>query len=546
MFRLLICASLLALPLAAQQQPTDREMAFIYELNRARSDPQRYDTENSMGGLLDGVAAQPPLALNLNLVESARFHAEEMAANGYFAHQSDVTGDWPNEMVRDAGYPLVSSWPDGANYLESLAVIGTSGSSISYHPNDALKALLVDAGISPPGHRIHLLAMDSFNGAFREVGTGYAEGDGWTGGINAAAYWAIHTGRRNADPIWLTGVVYNDTNTNGRYDMGEGLSGVTVSAVNGITKNTTSTTGGGWSIDVTAGTWNITCSGGAFTGTATATVNMTTFNIEVDFESGDPQGEIAFGDQIPTSPGGGNNDDDGGGGGGCSTAEGSNLLLVLLLSGALIGLARIRVGTRLRRIARSLHYVQDPESAVGGRNTPWAASGVDMKSVALLVTVATACLLSGCTFFQDDVYKAQAGHYWSDDFSSVEAAIHDELAERFGKEAVFRADVEWKYNNWTVISEQRARGHDKYRTRVTAYPQLDADGMYSPVVIAKQEVYTGASPSGRGGPTAMYSNMWTEAGRDVELEVELSNAIYNRIHAPADPAKKDSSGAGGQ
>jgi hypothetical protein len=171
-----------------------------------------------------------------------------------------------------------------------------------------------------------------------------------------------------------------------------------------------------------------------------------------------------------------------------------------------------------------------------------------MKTAVLLCVVATAFALSGCTFFQDDIYKAQAGYYWSDDFDSVEAAIHDEFADRFGEGAVFRADVEWKYNHWTVISEQYAMGHDKYRTRIYAYPQIDADGMYSPIVVAKQEVYTGASPMGRGGPTAMYSNMWTEAGRDVDLEVELSNAIYNRIHTPPEkaPEKKDEKGAGGK
>ena len=152
----------------------------------------------------------------------------------------------------------------------------------------------------------------------------------------------------------------------------------------------------------------------------------------------------------------------------------------------------------------------------------------------------TAFALSGCTFFQDDVYKLQAGYYASDDFSSVEQAIHDTFAEKFGEENVFRADVEWKYNNWTVISDQYAFGHDKYRTRVTAYPQLDADGMYEPVVIVKQEVYTGASATGRGGPTAMYSGKWSEAGRDVDLEVELANAIYNKIHS------KPSSEAGGR
>ena len=155
-----------------------------------------------------------------------------------------------------------------------------------------------------------------------------------------------------------------------------------------------------------------------------------------------------------------------------------------------------------------------------------------MKRIALLFAVAAAFALSGCTFFQDDVYKLQAGYYASDDFSSVEQAIHDTFAEKFGKEAVFRADVEWKYNNWTVVTDHYAFGHDKYRTRITAYPQLDADGMYEPVVIARQEVYTGYSPTGRGGPTAMYSRKWSEAGRDVDLEVELANAIYSKLHAP--------------
>lgn len=164
-----------------------------------------------------------------------------------------------------------------------------------------------------------------------------------------------------------------------------------------------------------------------------------------------------------------------------------------------------------------------------------------MKRIALLFAVAAAFALSGCTMFQDDVYKAQAGYYMSDDFSSVEDAIHDEFADRFGKEAVFRPDVEWKYNNWTVISEQRAVGLDKYRTRVTAHPQIDADGQYEPVVIARKEVYTGYGYGSTSGPTAMYSGKWTEAGRDVDLEVALSNAIYNRLHSPA-----TKSAAGGQ
>lgn len=341
MLRLLllsVCA-LVALPVFAQQQPTAAEMAFIYELNRARSDPQGYDTENSLGGILNGVVARPPLALNLNLVQSARFHSAEMAANGYFAHQSAVTGDHPNKMARDAGYPLYSSWTSNANYIESLAARYGSGSSISYSAPDSLKALIIDQGVNPPGHREHLLAITSFAAAFREVGTGYAEGigNGWPSG----AYWSIHTGRRDTTMIWLTGVVYNDSNTNGRYDQGEGLSGVSVTATGSSTKNTVTTTGGGWAIDVSSGSWTVTCTGGSFSGTATANVTVASDNIAVDFNSGNASGEVNFSNQIPGNGGVGGSSsggDDSGGGGCAATDRKTGLWAVLLAGFALIAL----------------------------------------------------------------------------------------------------------------------------------------------------------------------------------------------------------------
>lgn len=327
---LLAACACVAMPLVAQQQPTASEMAFIYELNRARSDPQGYDTENALGGILNGVVARPPLAINLNLVQSARLHSTEMAANGYFSHQSAVTNEWPNKMARDAGYPLYSSWPDNQNYIESLAARYGSGSSISYSAPEALKALIIDAGVNPPGHREHLLAMTSFAAAFREVGTGYAEGigNGWPSG----AYWSIHTGRRNTDPIWLTGVVYDDSNTNGRYDQGEGLAGVTITATGSSTKNTVSTTGGGWAIDVSAGAWTVSCTGGSFIGTATANVTIASDNIAVDFNSGNAAGEVNFSNQIPS--GGGGSGSGGGsdsGGGGCIVNDREPSLWAILL-----------------------------------------------------------------------------------------------------------------------------------------------------------------------------------------------------------------------
>lgn len=68
------------------------EQLFVYLLNKIRHDPQAYDEEAGLGGILDGVEGRQPLAVNDDLFASAEFHAEEMADNNYFGHQSDVTG----------------------------------------------------------------------------------------------------------------------------------------------------------------------------------------------------------------------------------------------------------------------------------------------------------------------------------------------------------------------------------------------------------------------------------------------------------------------
>ena len=57
-----------------------------------------------MSAPLTDATAQPPLAVNPYLTDSARFHAQEMATSNYFGHQSVVTGKWPNQLAREAGY----------------------------------------------------------------------------------------------------------------------------------------------------------------------------------------------------------------------------------------------------------------------------------------------------------------------------------------------------------------------------------------------------------------------------------------------------------
>jgi uncharacterized protein YkwD len=60
--------------------PTADEIEFIELVNSARADP------SSVG--YGSYAACPPLEPNINLVQAARFHSQEMIDNDYFAHDS--------------------------------------------------------------------------------------------------------------------------------------------------------------------------------------------------------------------------------------------------------------------------------------------------------------------------------------------------------------------------------------------------------------------------------------------------------------------------
>lgn len=269
------------------------EQLFVYQLNRARANPVAYQQEVGLPVSLAYVTPRPPLAVNDLLFASAEFKSEEMATHNYFGHQSQVTGVWPNQLVRSRGYPLPSLFVNNANYLESISYgwaypgrnpeVATAGA--------ALEGLIYDEGINPPGHRNHLLGIDAWNANFREIGVGHAAR---SGAINYD-YWTIHTGYVSTADVFLTGVAYADRNANRRYDLGEGLGNVTVTAAG---RTTTTNAAGGWSLAVTPGTtYTLTAAGGAFVGTAGATVGVGSANVEVDFLSGRTGAQVNFVDR---------------------------------------------------------------------------------------------------------------------------------------------------------------------------------------------------------------------------------------------------------
>ncbi|MGI9432528.1 MAG: PKD domain-containing protein [Myxococcota bacterium] len=279
---------LLAAPAAADHtplgplEPSAHEQEGLWALNRARQDPAAYGDEIDLD--LTGVLPRQPLALNINLTGSARFHAEEMLGHDYFAHTSEVTGIGPNQMAVDHGYDVFGSglgMPWGTtNNIESIAF----GQNLIADYPAALELLIIDDGVPGVGHRMHLLAIAAGWQDHSEVGFGRAA-------TGSTRYYAIHTGYRSVADRFVTGVVYDDLDGNGRYDRGEGLPGVTVD-VDGVTAVTY--TEGGYSIPVDPGSYMVTCSGGAFVGEVIGLIDVSTQNVEADCIQGLPIAEIDF------------------------------------------------------------------------------------------------------------------------------------------------------------------------------------------------------------------------------------------------------------
>ncbi len=170
-----------ALASCGQDQPEARR-ALEY-LNRVRANPASFSAE--IGLDLSRVAPRPPLRWDKRLAASARLRAGDLAKRNYFAHVNPE-GLGPNHFARQAGYPLPELWPGGrGNNIEALH----GGTDASGGPEEAIRSLIRDAGVDPPGHRIQLLGMNDFFAAHRDAGIGLA----FEPGSKYQHYMAVHT-----------------------------------------------------------------------------------------------------------------------------------------------------------------------------------------------------------------------------------------------------------------------------------------------------------------------------------------------------------------
>jgi hypothetical protein len=208
------------------------------------------------------------LAFNTDLIEAARLHSIDMNARAYFSHYTPENIG-PGQRMTAAGFAW-TSWG------ESIA-----GGSAFPGPSDALRGLIIDAGVSDLGHRRHLLAIDSWFQSQNQVGIGIVQAG--TGPL--VDYYTIDTAAPAVNVMpYLTGVVIRDDNNNGKYDIGEGLGGVTIT-VAGV-GSVQSFGSGGYGIGLAPGTYTVTASGGGLLTPITRQVVIGASNVRLNFITG--------------------------------------------------------------------------------------------------------------------------------------------------------------------------------------------------------------------------------------------------------------------
>ncbi len=239
--------------------PTNAEQVFLERLNDARANPAVYG--QSIGLDLSAVAPSQPLAFDARLIQAARGHSQDMNDQNYFSHTGS-DGSNPGARMNAAGFPT-QGWG------ESIAAGPAT-------PEAALQLLIVDSNVPDLGHRRHLLAIDTSFRAHQSVGVGIVQNG--SGGYHN--YYTIDSGYTGDTRPFLTGVVYRDLNGNGKYDAGEGLGGVNVT-VAGV--GTVVTWGsGGYSYQLSPGTYTVTASGGGLAVPVTRLVTVGSANARLN------------------------------------------------------------------------------------------------------------------------------------------------------------------------------------------------------------------------------------------------------------------------
>jgi uncharacterized protein YkwD len=296
----------------ASRLPTAEEQLLLEEINRFRANPAA-EAELLVGaGASDDVVsainyfgvstsafrsqlatltAAAPLAWNGNLADAASLHSQAMIAADEQSHQ--LAGELSlSQRAQAAGY---TNWRSLGENIYAYArdvveghaafVIDWGFDDIDYTAGQLLPNFrtLGDGMQDELGHRVNMM-----NSTFTEVGISVlAEGNSATE-VGPKVITQDFGTTFGAKPQFV-GVVIDDLDKDGFYDIGEGQAGVTLSftrAGGGATVTATSWTSGGFQLALDAGTYTITATGAALAAPIVTTATIGSVNVHLTLIEG--------------------------------------------------------------------------------------------------------------------------------------------------------------------------------------------------------------------------------------------------------------------
>ena len=308
-------------------EPSVDEQLMLQLINRARANPaaegQRLlaiaQTDPTIRAALTGRDASaflqqinahgplPPLAFNTRLVAAARAHDLAMVAANAQIHTTPgslARPSSPDQLAPD-GQPY---YPTGDSYWTTAENVFAYSGNLADPHGKALddyfhEAFLLDWGNPDFGHLRNLLlpgpsgSVAAGGYAISEIGVGIVYDAQPTAvptpnpeiaanrGLNVGPALVTEEFGWRSGHEFLTGAVFDDHAGTGFYSPGEGLAGVTITAVGLHGEGTFSTQtwgSGGYALDLPAGGYAVTASGGGLASPRTTTIAIGADNIGWD------------------------------------------------------------------------------------------------------------------------------------------------------------------------------------------------------------------------------------------------------------------------
>jgi len=243
---LILGGLLLAAGPASSREPTQLEQYYLELVNRARANPNAEvsrlsdepheiwgnngnpvpaDLNEGITGTPISAAAKPPLAFDTRLMDSATEYSDLLLQRERFGHNESGT---PSSRMVSAGYTFTPPSIAG----ENLAITASTGP----HPVNIERVeehhagLFIDRNVAGRGHRIGILHPN-----FREVGIAI-RADSDTQSLFGSGFKDVVSTQNfagSAGRIFLTGVIYEDRNSNNFYDLNETAGILNLSVRNG-------------------------------------------------------------------------------------------------------------------------------------------------------------------------------------------------------------------------------------------------------------------------------------------------------------------------